>query len=317
MRILITGGFGFVGGRMAQHMQSAGHDVVLGSRQVVAPPPIWLPDSHVVRTSWEDPTALEQICRDVDLLIHAAGMNAQDCSADPVAALEFNGLNTARLVAATKNSDIKRIIYLSTAHVYSNPLDGQIDEDTCPRNPHPYATSHIAGENAVLDVRSGVPCDRIVLRLSNIFGTPVTRDVNCWMLLANDLCRQVVTSKKMVLRSGGVQQRDFIPMDAFVKIFDEQIINELGKSLNGVFNVGSGVSLSVLEMALKIQKRCQITLGFEPALETRSGSTQPEQNSFLEYCTKRLAKSEATSETTIVVDAEIDGLLRFCESTFG
>jgi UDP-glucose 4-epimerase len=311
MRILITGGFGFVGGRMAQRMNSAGHEVLLGSRHA-APVAGWLPGAPIVRTPWDDPAALEQLCRGVDLLIHAAGMNAQDCSADPVAALEFNGLATARLVAATKNSDIKRVIYLSTAHVYSNPLDGRIDEDTCPRNLHPYATSHLAGENAVLDLRSGAPCDRIVLRLSNIFGAPVTRDVNCWMLLVNDLCRQAVTSKKMVLRSGGLQQRDFIPMDAFVKTVDEQFANGSGTGLSGVFNVGSGLSLSVLQMAQKIQKRCQIILGFEPALETQPGSAQTEKNFFLEYLSKRLTKIETPS-----MDAEIDGLLRFCKSAFG
>lgn len=295
---------------MAQHMQSVGHEILLGSRQV-GPPPDWLPCAEVVRTSWEEPAALERICRDVDLLVHAAGMNAQDCSADPVGALEFNGLVTARLVAATRDSDIKRIIYLSTAHVYSNPLHGRIDEDTCPRNLHPYATSHLAGENAVLDMQSGAPCDRIALRLSNIFGTPVTCAANCWMLLVNDLCRQAVTNRNMVLRSGGLQQRDFVPMAAFVKMFDEQFVKGLDAGLSGVFNVGSGLSLSVFQMAQKIQKRCQIILGFEPALETQLGSAPPEHNSFFEYRSKRISQIDPTS-----MDAEIDGLLRFCKSAF-
>ena len=131
------------------------------------------------------------------------------------------------------------------------------------------------------------------------------------MLLVNDLCRQVVTNKGMELRTGGLQQRDFISMDMFVNTFNKQFTNGLGNGMNGVFNVGSGMSLSVLEMAQKIQQRCQIILGFEPALETQSCSAKSEQNFFLEYRTKRLAAPE-----TVSMNAEIDRLLRFCESTF-
>ncbi|MES2188902.1 MAG: SDR family oxidoreductase [Pseudomonadota bacterium] len=310
MRVLITGGFGFVGGRLAQQMQAAGHEVLLGSRRA-ALPPVWLPDSQVVMTPWNDAEALARICRDVDFLVHAAGMNAQDCAANPVAALEFNGVATSRLVAATEESRIKRIIYLSTAHVYASPLEGRIDEDTRPGNLHPYATSHVAGENAVLNEHSGAQCGRIVLRLSNIYGSPVDRVVNCWTLLVNDLCRQVVTNGKMVLRSGGHQQRDFIPMNAFLQRFEEEFSKGSENNLNGIFNVGSEMSMSVLEMARRIQKRCQVIFGFEPTLELPPSGAQPEQNPVLEFRTRRLARPEPA-----VIEPEIDRLLRFCKLAF-
>ena len=77
-------------------------------------------------------------------------MNSQDCANDPVAALEFNGVATTRLVSAALSSGVKKFIYLSTAHIYSSPLVGKISEETYPKNFHPYATSHLAGEMAVL-----------------------------------------------------------------------------------------------------------------------------------------------------------------------
>ena len=139
MRILITGGLGLIGGRLGQHLHQAGHQVILGSRNTCNPPD-WLPQAEVAETDWKVDSSLEQICNGVDVLIHAAGMNAQDCVADPVAALEFNGLATARLLASAICAGVKRFIYLSTAHVYASPLVGTINEDTCPRNLHPYAT---------------------------------------------------------------------------------------------------------------------------------------------------------------------------------
>jgi UDP-glucose 4-epimerase len=148
-RVLITGGFGFVGGRLATYLAQKGHHVILGSR-ITSISPAWLPHAEVIQIDWDDEVALEHICSQVDVVIHAAGMNTQDSTADPIAALAFNGLATARLVTAACWKGVQQFIYLSTAHVYANPLVGVITEESCPRNLHPYATSHLAGEQEVL-----------------------------------------------------------------------------------------------------------------------------------------------------------------------
>ena len=94
MRILITGGFGFVGGRLAVHLAQAGHQIVLGSRNASSPP-VWLPQAEVVQIVWEDDRTLERCCDGVDVVIQAAGMNAQECSADPVAAMGRDTVSAA------------------------------------------------------------------------------------------------------------------------------------------------------------------------------------------------------------------------------
>ena len=98
-KILITGGFGFVGGRLAANLAQAGYSVLLASRKAMDPP-IWLPQAKVTQIVWNDTLSLERICKGVDVIVQAAGINSQDCVANPVSALEFNGLATARLVAA-------------------------------------------------------------------------------------------------------------------------------------------------------------------------------------------------------------------------
>ena len=121
-----------------------------------------------------------------------------------------------RAVAASVAAKVKTFIYLSTAHVYGHPLSGSITETTTPNNQHPYATSHLAGEKALLFASGGGEIDGIVLRLSNIYGVPTHKNVDCWMLLVNDLCKQVVTTQRLVLRSSGAQRRNFLTMnDAF------------------------------------------------------------------------------------------------------
>ena len=312
MRVLISGGFGFVGGRLAVHLAQAGHQVMLGSRKAGKVPP-WLPQAVVAQLVWDEASALQDRCRGVDVVIQAAGMNAQDCTVDPVAALAFNGVATARLVAAAGRAGVQRFVYLSTAHVYANPLEGIITEETCPRNLHPYATSHLAGEHAVLSANHRGEIQGVVLRLSNAFGAPTHKDANCWMLLVNDLCRQAVETRKLVLHTSGFQERDFVSLTDVCRVTEQLAMGGERVSSRGVFNVGAGASQTVLQMARSIQQRCAQVLGFEPDLEHPVGVVnQPDPT--LIFRTVRLANAGicVANDNT----AEIDALLHFCRSSF-
>lgn len=310
MRVLITGGFGFVGGRIAQHLQRAGHRIVLGSRQA-GNPPDWLLQAEVARCDWSDEQALTRLCDGVDVVIHAAGMNAQDCAADPVAALEFNGVASARLVSAAGKAGVARFVYLSTAHVYASPLVGAITEEVCPRNLHPYATSHLAAEHAVLGASQRGQIEGFVLRLSNAFGVPVHRDVNCWMLLVNDLCRQAVQTGRMVLNSNGLQQRDFIALEDVARAAGHLL--GLTREQCGLFNLGDA-SLSIWEMTQRIAERCEATLGFFPEIsrpEPGVGERAPE----LQYSCRKI--QETGFYAAGYLEREIDDTLMLCSQVWG
>lgn len=313
MRILITGGFGFIGGRLGQYLRQNWHQIILGSRKASCPPE-WLPNAEVAQIDWGDSRALKQICSRVDVVIQAAGMNAHDCASDPVAALEFNGLVTARLVDAASRVGVKRFIYLSTAHVYASPLVGTITEESCPRNLHPYATSHLAGEHAVLSAKQRGQIEGIVLRLSNAFGAPAHKAVNCWMLLVNDLCMQAVQTRKLVLQTSGLQQRDFIGMTEVCRVVEHLALGNSPSTQPCIFNVGSGVSQSVYAMAQSIQQRCAQVLGFEPVLQRVEGAAV-EQPPKLAFRVENLAALGIKSDCLENL-AEIDSLLRFCQSTY-
>lgn len=312
MRILITGGLGFVGGRLAVYLAQAGHQVVLGSRHL-SPPPLWLPNAEMAQIEWENRESLEQSCNGVDVVVQAAGMNAQDCAADPVAALAFNGAATARLVRAASTTGVSRFIYLSTAHVYGSPLVGTITEETCPKNLHPYATSHLAGECSVLYANQRGQIKGTVLRMSNAFGSPMHRDVNCWMLLVNDLCKQAVQTRKLKLQTSGLQHRDFIPMGAVCGVIERLVIAD--KTMQtGIINVGAGVSRSVLDMAKTIQQRCEQILGFKPELHRTPGNKDEERSRLTFQVDKLAAIGARTNQASNI--SEIDNLLHFCESNY-
>ncbi len=308
MRILITGGFGFVGGRVAQALTSVGHEVTLASRTQRLVPD-WLSTAATAQWSWERPPELQALCSGFDVLVHAAGMNASECAQDPPAALGVNGLATARLVHAAALAGVRHFIYLSTAHVYDSPLAGSISEASCPRNMHPYATSHLAGEHVVLHAARQGLLNGTVLRLSNAFGAPVEKNVNCWTLLANDLCLQAVKNKVLVLRTQGLQQRDFVPMHAVCDSVAFVLDAGRDRAAEEIFNVGSGRSISVLKMAQLVQRRCLAVLGFSPTLIVPEDAPN-ESGEPLDYRIDKLR--DMGWQLSDNYQGELDQLLTFC-----
>ena len=111
MRVLITGGFGYLGGRLGKFLVSfSEYKVILGSRKNIEPS-CWPPQVRAVQTIWSSDKQLEEICQNVDAIVHMAGMNAHDCAKDPVSAIECNTVATTRLVRAAIRAKVKRFIY--------------------------------------------------------------------------------------------------------------------------------------------------------------------------------------------------------------
>jgi UDP-glucose 4-epimerase len=313
-KILITGGMGYVGGRLAQHLEKDDANSVVITTRKTAEKPLWLLNSSVMQVGdWRSDEALRAICEGVDVVIHLAGMNATASSADPVGAMDFNGVATARLLRAAIAENVKRIVYFSTAHVYMSPLKGSISESTCPVSKHPYATSHRAAEDVVLYAHQQKQIDGIVIRLSNAFGAPAHAKADCWSLFVNDLCRQAVTQQKMSLVSSGVQRRDFITMEDVCAATAHLLEFDIVQNNNPIFNVGGKWSPTLWEMALQIQSRCTEVLGFTPEL-SRNSEKKDEKPADLDYFINALQETgfSPAQRTNI----ELDGLLMYCKTVF-
>lgn len=311
MRLLITGGFGYLGGRLAQFLaDQAGYEIALGSRRG-AEPPSWLAKASVAQTEWHSSISLEKICTDVNAIVHLAGMNAQDCMADPIAALEFNAVATARLLRAGVRKGVRRFIYVSTAHVYGSPLTGVITEETCPVSLHPYATSHRAGEDVVRGAHQRGEIEGIVIRLSNAYGAPAHKDANCWMLLVNDLCRQAVTTRRMVLRSSGLQRRDFITLTDSCRAITHFLELPAERLGDGLFNVGGNWSPTILEMSRRVAERVALAMDRRPEI-VRKTDQSIETPDLLDYWIRKLTNTGFALSGNGTVDYEIDALIGFC-----
>ncbi len=312
-KILITGGFGYLGGRLAQFLASQeSYEILLGSRRQTQSPS-WLSQAKVVETQWDSPQGLEEVCSGVDAIVHLAGMNAQDCTADPAAAMEVNAVATISLVQAAIRQKVTRFIYMSTVHVYGSPLTGEITEETKPTPIHPYAFSHRAGEDVVLSSHQSGEIEGIVIRLSNAYGSPADKSANCWMLLVNDLCRQAAISGRLVLRSAGLQKRDFIPLHDVVQAIQHLIELPFDKTGDGVFNLGGEATYRIIDLAELIAERCEAVLGHRPEIE-RPEPTPGEGSPELNYKIDKLKETGFSLNGNL--ENEIDVTLKFCHKKF-
>lgn len=310
--ILITGALGYVGGRIAMHLATQDYTLRLGTRHAQTPAPSWLRKGSLTRCDLFDDAQLHAACRGVQCVVHLAAVNENVSMADPVLALNVNGIGTLRTLLAAVKAGVRRFIYLSTAHIYGAPLTGTITETTLPRPLHPYAISHRVAEDFVLAAHARGDIEGVVLRLSNGFGAPERAEVDRWTLLVNDLCRQAATTRRMLMRSAGDDMRDFVTLGDTARAVAHVVALNPSDIGDGIFNVGSGRPMRVRAVCDLIAQRCAAVLGFRPEIiRPASHESAPP---VLDY---RIDKLRATGFVpTADMQGEIDATLRLCHDNF-
>lgn len=311
--VLITGGLGYVGGRVSRHLaEHSSFRLRLGVRKGVTNP-VWLINGDVVSIDLLDPTTLEKACHGVKHIVHFAALNEIESAEDPEQALLTNGLGSLKLLKVAMKAGVKRFLYFSTAHVYGSPLQGTLTEASLPRPQHPYAITHHIAEDFILAAQDKGEIEGLVVRLSNGFGVPERPEVNRWTLLVNDLCKQSVCSRKMVLRSSGLQSRDFITLTDVGRAVQHLLELPLHVCGNGIFNLGGENSLRIIEIAEKIADRSEVVLGFRPEIQ-RPLPALGESGTTLDYQIDKLKGSGFFLLSN--VDQEIDATLTLCQRSF-
>lgn len=311
--VLITGGLGYVGGRVVSALSSSNqYRVRIGTHRLPNALPNWTGGFEVVHMDVLSQRGLKEACTGMDAIVHLAALDEIECGKDPALAMEVNTLGTLHTLESAIAAQVERFVYVSTAHVYGSPLAGQIDEDTPAFPVHPYAISHRAAEDFVRSAHGRQAIIGTVLRLSNGFGAPADKFVSRWSLLVNDLCRQAVTDGRLVLRSAGLQRRDFVTLHDVARAILHLLEIPPTSIADGVFNLGGRNPMRVIDMVQLIADRCAIVLHQRPEISRPYGV---EESLPLDYS---VAKLESTGfKLSGVPESEIDETLRFGQREFG
>ncbi len=248
----------------------------------------------------------------VDTVIHLAALNEWDSVKYPSEAIRVNVDETRIILENSIEKKVERFIYFSTAHIYGAPLQGRISEETLPFPIHPYAITHRAAEDYVIAASKQKKIHGTVLRLSNAFGAPVSPLVNRWTLLANDLCRQAVEKGRITLNSNGCAYRDFICLSDVEEVV-ERMLNHPKLPAHIIYNLGSGISMRVMDMADAIMRAAVTVLNKNIALELPAGCTATDEPALF-FSIDRLLNEGYRMQND--VQMELERLLEFCKENF-
>lgn len=316
--ILITGGLGYLGVRVTENLSDSGEKIRVASSRSKVFSQDGLnynqqgSSSEIVTINMSDIDSLIAACSEVDYIIHLAALDAQVSSDDPVSALNINGLGTLNLLQAAIKEGVKKIIYISTVHVYRSPLEGFISEETLPQPSHHYAITHKLAEDYIMQANHLQQITGVILRLSNAVGCPNSPEGNAWKLVINDLCKQVVETKKMVFYSSPSVQRDYLPMHDVCEAIRYSLFE---KEFDGkLFNLSSGLSLSLGELSQIIASRSKVKLGFTPEIIFKNQKTKAESLENLEISNKKITKGNFSLNASL--ESEIDKILINCSDWF-
>ena len=307
--ILITGGLGYLGGRIAAQLILAGLKVKIGSSRKNPKIPKALSSCDIVYIDFFDNKSLESACNKVSIILHLAGINAYNSEDDPESALLVNGLGTLKLLKAAEKEGVHRFLFFSTMHVYGSPLMNKIDETKVPSPSNHYSISNRLAEDYVIHANQYGKISGAIVRLSNAVGKPINDESNCWSLVVNDLCQQAVEFNYLKLTSDGKQQRDFIPIadicDAvlfLIELSDNQYSGQ-------IFNLGGAV-FTIYEIALLIAERNNSIFGTTIEIEVEKNPKKEIISNTLYYHTNKLANLGFKQNNNL--SSEIDLLLQFC-----
>ena len=312
--ILITGGAGYLGGRIAQHLLSTNKfQITICSRTTTQTSiPKELKEVKAISTEILNNSHCLKATTGIDCIVHLAALNEIDSATNPELATLVNTQGTKNLLDAAVLNHVERFIYFSTAHVYGAPLQGYITENTPTKPVHPYAITHKNSEDYILDAHKQAKIQGISLRLSNAIGTPLTKNVNRWTLIVNDLCKQAVETGKLTIKTPGTQLRDFICLSDVARAVEHIVSINASKVSDGIFNLGGENTKSIFEVAQLIATRSEVIL------KNKSEILRPDPVSntitTLNYIVKKLLATDF--KLTGNINTEIDSTLISCKKWF-
>ncbi|WP_336343265.1 SDR family NAD(P)-dependent oxidoreductase [Halalkalicoccus ordinarius] len=272
MRILVTGGAGFIGGHIAERFTERGHDVTVldnfepyynvGIKEHTVERCRELAEAgegsyELVNDDIRDEDLVMDLVEDVDYVYHQAAQAGVRTSVDnPRKVTEINVGGTLNVLEAARMSDIERVVVASSSSVYGKPEYLPYDEDHPTTPVSPYGASKLATEQyaRVYSEVYGLPT--VSLRYFTVYGPRMRPN----MAISNFVSR-CLHDEPPVIYGDGSQTRDFTYVDDILWV-NEQLL-ETDVADGEIVNVGSTDNIDIKTLAEEVRDQLAPELELE------------------------------------------------------
>ncbi|WP_373056132.1 SDR family oxidoreductase [Zunongwangia sp. H14] len=252
-RILVTGGAGFIGSNLCEHLLKLGvmvsclDNFSTGHRHNLEKF-IDNPNFALIEGDIRDPEICKKVCEDKEYILHEAALGSVPRSLkDPVTSNEVNVSGFLNMLVAAKDAGVKRFVYAASSSTYGDSKDLPKIEDKIGKPLSPYAITKYVNELYADIFHDAYNLDTIGLRYFNVFGRK--QDPNgAYAAVIPKFVMQFMKHESPVINGDGTYSRDFTYIDNVIQMNLLALTVENPEAVNQIYNTAVGDRTNLVEL---------------------------------------------------------------------
>jgi nucleoside-diphosphate-sugar epimerase len=290
MKVLIAGAAGYLGSWITNYLSKKGYSVIAFGRSFPDKLSYWGNESiHFLEGDISSDDSIAEIAElKPDAVIYTISLNHHLSGKDVNKTINTNVKPVWKLLDTLTKKELKKFVYFSTQQIYGKTPPVVIQEERYPLPVNAYGLTHLMCEQVLSLYNQSSDCQCVSIRLSNGFGAPFFSSCDCWWLVINDLCKSAFQKRVIKLQSDGSPQRDFIHISDISNAVDVLLRSQRDQVKASTYNLGSGKTFSIMELAQVVQDVYLKKYGERIAILRPKGSKETNQTKKFQYDINRI-----------------------------
>lgn len=280
MKVLVTGGAGFIGSNLCQLLIAEGVAVIAYDSFLHSPMPARKVDNvEYIRGDIRDGVRLRNAIRSCDAIVHlAASGSVVESVRNPYENYSTNVEGTFSVLESARLEGIGKLVFASTGGALMGNSPPPVSEKTLPAPISPYGASKLAGEAYCQAYSGSYDMDIVVLRFANVYGPYSAHKKG----VLNKFLQAITSDTPITIYGDGSATRDYLYVDDITAGISRALNSSLSQKFN-IFHLASGLELSLSDLAQLLFRTAsnQVAINY---LEPRAGEVE---KTFADYSKAR------------------------------